>query len=70
MDLRFLAIVESDAPGFPFQPGQVLTGLDQLSPRFRQLVREGLAELVRDEEPELATVSAAPERAVQRRVKR
>lgn len=70
MDLRFLALVESDAPGFPFMPGQVLTGLGQLSPRFRQLVREGLAELVRATEPELAVAVRAPERAVQRKAKR
>ena len=68
MDLRFLATVDSDAPGFPFAPGQILTGLSDLSPRFRQLVRDGLAEIVR-EEPELA-VAGPTERAVTRRGKR
>jgi hypothetical protein len=70
MDLRFLALVESDAPGFPFVPGQVLTNVGTLSPRFRQLIRDGLAELVREDVPEMAVAVAVPERAVQRRGKR
>lgn len=66
MDLRFLQTVDSSAPGFPFMPGQVITGLSRLSPEMRQWLRDGRAELVRDEEPEAAVV-APVERAVTRR---
>jgi hypothetical protein len=68
VDLRFLQLVESSAPGFPFMPGQVISGLSRLTPEMRQWIREGRAELVKDE-PELATVGAG-ERAVARKGKR
>lgn len=47
-------------------PGQVITGLSRLSPEMRQWLRDGRAELVRDEEPEEAVVAPA-ERAVMRK---
>lgn len=65
MTLRFLEVVESAAPGFPFVPGQVIRDLPRLSPEMRQWIRDGRAEIVADE-PELATVGPV-ERAVSRK---
>ncbi len=64
MMIRFLALAESDAPSYPFMPGQVISVPD-ITDRVARWLREGLAEIVR-EEPELATVGPA-ERAVTRK---
>ena len=69
MDLRFLQTVESSAPEYPFQAGQVIRDLPRLSPEMRQWIRDGLAELVRDEEPTTAVVAPAHEHAVARKRK-
>ncbi len=52
-------------PGFPYKPGQVihLTGMTH---ELQQWVKDGIAEVVRDAEPELAVVGPK-ERAVTRR---
>jgi hypothetical protein len=63
--IRFLQTVESSAPGYPFMPGQVISGLSRLTPEQRQWIRDGRAELV-GEEPELATVGPVA-RAVSRK---
>jgi hypothetical protein len=68
MTIRFLDLVESDTAGFPFMPGQVID-VPTLTPSLRTAIHCGLAELVRGEEPELATVTV-PERAGTRRRKR
>jgi hypothetical protein len=65
MTLRFLQLVESSAPGYPFVPGQVIDGLSRLTPEQQQWIRDGRAELVRDEPPALA-VAVPVERAVRR----
>ena len=67
MQVRFLGIVESDVAEVPFVLGQIIR-LPQLTPRVRQWLRDGVAELLRDE-PELA-VDGPTERAVTRRRKR
>lgn len=64
MQIRFLDLVESESPEFPFMPGQVIN-VSSLTPAMRAAVKDGRAELVRDE-PELATVGVT-ERAVTRR---
>lgn len=68
MLVRFLDLVESEIPDFPFRPGQV-ADLSSLTPAIRAAIQSGRAALVRVEEPELATV-AAGERAVTRGTKR
>jgi hypothetical protein len=70
VDLRFLQVVDSSAPDFPFMPGQTITGLARLSPQMEAWVRGGLAEVVReDDQVELATVGVR-ERAVVRKGRR
>lgn len=69
MDLRFLQPVDSSAPDFPFLPGQILRGLSRLSPQMETWIREGRAELVREDGAELATVGVR-ERAVVRKGRR
>ena len=64
MQIRFLDLVESGSPDFPFVPGQIID-VPTLTPAMRAAVKDGRAELVRDE-PELATVGVT-ERAVTRR---
>ena len=82
MKIRFLALVESSVPGFPFQVGQIIE-----TPHFerwhRRWVNAGLAEIVREDEEapavephapaaaeEVAVAPAAPEVAVIKRGKR
>lgn len=48
MTLRFLALVESAAPDFPFQVGQQIA-VTKLTAEMQRWIREGRAELVRDE---------------------
>jgi hypothetical protein len=67
MTIRFLATTPSDAPEFPFQPGQEIP-VPEVTDRVARWLRDGLAVVVR-EEPELATV-AVSERAVMRHGKR
>lgn len=55
MTIRFLQVTESSAPGVPFQPGQVIH-LAGMTPEVRQWIREGRAELVREEPLETGTV--------------
>lgn len=62
MTLRFLDLVPSAAPDYPFLPGQSIQ-VTRLTAEMRQWVRSGKATVVGDEEPELATV-APGERAV------
>lgn len=66
MQLRFLETLPSSNPGYPFQPGQTIS-LPRLSAEMQRWVREGRAELLKDE-PE-QTVEIAPERAVTQRSK-
>ncbi len=66
MQIRFLETVESSAAGFPFQPGQVIA-VTQMTSAIRSALRDGRAEVLRTEEPELATVVAS-EHAVTRHV--
>ncbi len=61
MTLRFLQTTPSASPGFPFQPGQVIT-VDRPTPEMRQWLKAGFAEVVK-EEPEIE-VTAHQERAV------
>jgi hypothetical protein len=64
MKIKFLRTTDSDVYGFPFVEGQVIE-VPELSSAMRQWLKEERAELVREEEPELATVGVA-ERAVVR----
>lgn len=68
MQIRFLDLVESAAPGFPFMPGQTID-VPSMTPELRTALDSGRAELVRGEEPELATV-AVRERAITRGTKK
>ncbi len=69
MTLRFLQTTPSASPDFPFQAGQVVKDLPRLSPEMRQWIRDGVAELIRDEEPIEAVVVPALEHAVSRKRK-
>ena len=71
MTIRFLDLVESDRPDYPYMPGQVLD-LPYVSKWVQAALCDGRAELVRGEEPELATVSVGERASVnvkQRRTK-
>lgn len=65
MRLRFLQTVPSLEPEYPFMAGQVIT-TPKLTPEMHRWVQAGWAEVMRGEQPELATV-APGERAVTRR---
>lgn len=70
MTIRFLQPVDSETPGFPFLPGQVIVVTNPTPDMLAALrpLPDGsrLAEVVADEEPEFAAV-VDPERAVSRR---
>jgi hypothetical protein len=66
--IRFLGLAESAVPGAPFVPGQVIE-VATLTPEIQAALRSNLAELVRAEEPDLATVGVT-ERAVTRTARR
>lgn len=61
MKVRFLQLTESQVPGFPFVPGQIIE-IDDLDRDVRRWLKYNHAEVVR-EEPETAVVTPA-ERAV------
>lgn len=62
--VRCLALVESDAEGFPFQPGQVIR-VPRLTPTLKAAVRDGRAEIVRDVRVE-AAINEPREQAITR----
>jgi len=66
MTIRFLQTTPSAKPGFPFQPGQVIT-LTGMTREARQWLKDGRVEVVK-EVPE-AAVAGVSERAVMPRAK-
>ena len=62
MKIRFLHTTPSAAPGYPFQPGQVID-VPKITTEVREWIKDGKAELLREPELEVATVGVT-ERAV------
>ena len=62
MRLRFLRTTESDAPGMPFQAGQIIT-VPSLTRNAEQWIASGAVEVLRSEPHEQA-VAPAREQAV------
>jgi hypothetical protein len=62
MRIRFLAVVPSSNPDFPFRPGQVVEA-PRLTPEMRRWLKAGLVEAVKASEE--ITEPPAHERAVE-----
>jgi len=63
--LRFLQATASASPDHPFRAGQIIT-VPSLNNDMKAWLRDGHAEIVRDDEPEMAVVGVS-ERAVTRK---
>lgn len=68
MTVLFRDVVESGVPDVPFVAGQVIR-VSVLSPAMQRALAAGQAEVLRDDTPEMATVTT-PERAVRKRGRR
>ena len=65
MVLRFLQVTASASPDHPFRAGQLIE-VSSLTPEMRSWLKDGHAEVLRDDEPEMAVVGPS-ERAVTRK---
>jgi len=63
VQIRFLELTPSDAPGFPFVAGQVIS-LPRLTSAAREWIKSGRAVVLPEPGDEAAVMGAAPETAV------